>query len=888
MAHESDYGPHSFNMNKTSDTNMKAQDSRVPLMMNPQSPKASEEQGDSIAKVLEWFSRSSDSSDKHDCEDIIQDTGDDIKLEDLDFEDEINSRPKPENNVYLIIPRLRDEDNSAMMNERDLGIKINVDKKERSINFQVEQEPLSVDGLSSIGSSNLFSHRSPQDTANRLLGPTSPKENTTPKENILETASKKEESRNSDKVGIPDSKPTQHELGHLEDSQSPKIANLRSLWDRGTTEDPRMLVSKPNINSEKETLDQNNFVRKLIEYEKEPMKGDISAEYSVLESKKQSHDKDIANVNEIQSDNITYESLNRKEANVRDEPKDMQAPVSEINRMEDIITLSTTSDKDVPKLLSPKSSSSLDFGIKIEDQRNENVEGNVHSSEEGHTTAPILELERKVKTEEKESQQHLPSTPVIHSLQQNPVPLAKQRWQQQDNRAERIKQLKSFWEKERLQSNIYMKSTAANNTNSSATPTKLNKRFTKSEYDLRSIGTESEAEIANFTVLPLRDRMEKTAMGEGMNSLQFKMLRDFWAGSSKQSSSLGNKTQNPLSQEVKHVKTHKEVSQLVDAKCSLNQNVYPKKLDKVIGNDSKNAISSKTDRGLQSPLKEKTVVIHPDTGTTANLNLSPTEPSLVRSSHCPEPKSGSQFSPKDIASPKPTRRLNKESCQQTRSSGKGTFNGRGNSLRRATSMFAINMESQGQDLPLESKEVSDTGHPQVGKTTESTLVPSPKTPEANLQVKKAPEITKSKHKITERSTSGDSDSQPLARSFVPRDYQHYLGITEKRGKYISPQVSEQTSEIVCTPFQTGQVRCCAEQADTPLDPGELCLGLRPSAHAIEDVTPETVYRYDSISGGSANCEIYIFFLVSTSLLIDGLMFMKDKVHSLHLAPIGGV
>ncbi|XP_026780450.3 synaptotagmin-like protein 2 isoform X1 [Pangasianodon hypophthalmus] len=865
LALESDHRPHPFNIKITRDTNMKTEDCKDPLMVNSHSPKASEEQGDSIAKVLEWFSRSSDSSDKLDCEDIIQDTEDDIKIEDIDFEDEINSRPKPENNVYLIIPRQRDED-AAMMNdvflkERDLAVELNLDKKEPSINSQGVQEligqtkPLRAEALPAMESSTIFSQRLPQDTNNRLLDP----EKTCPKEKVLDTVSKKEESRNADRTGIPDSKPTQHKLD-LEERQSPKIANLRSLWDKGTTEAPTMLVSKPNINSEKEPLDQNIVVRKVIEYEEEPTKVDISPKYSVLENKEQSHVKDVSNVDEIQSDNTTYERLNKKEAIVRDKAKDMQAPMSNINQMKDIMTLSTISDKDVTKVLGQKSSSSLDFGLQMGDQSNGNVGGNVNSNEEGPTTAAVLELDQKVKTEEKESQLKPPPSSDVHSQQQNPVPLAKQSGEQQDSRAERIKELKSFWEREKLQSKIYMKS-AANGANASATSTKLNKRFTKSEYDLRSIGTESEAETANFTVLPLQDRIEKTVTGEGMNRLQFKMLRDFWAGASQQSSNFENQTQNPLSQEVKHTKTHKEVTQLelVDAKHSLNQNVCPNQSDKGFGNDSGNAMPPKTDRGLQSScLKEKTVVKHPDTGTTVNLYYSPTEPDVLRSSYCPQPKSGSQLSSKDTASPKTPGMLNKESQQQTRSSVKGTLNGRGNSLRRATSMFAINMEDQGQDLLLESKKVSDTVLPQLAKTTESTVLPSTKTPEANLQVKKSPEITKSKHKATERSTSEDSDSQPLARSFVPRDYQHYLGITENKGKYISPQGTEEMNELVCTSFQkAGSERCCPEQADTPLDSAELCtrrgsLGLRPSAHANEDVNPKTLNRVDSFSGASAN------------------------------------
>lgn len=861
VAHESDNRPRPFNIKITRDTNTNAEDCKDSLVVSSHSPKASEEQGYSIAKVLEWFSRSSDSSDKHDCEDIIQDTEEDIKIEDIDFEEELNSRPKPENNVYLIIPRHRDED-SAMLNEKDLSGQQNLEKKELSLNSHGAQEligqtkPLSIEALSAMGSSSLFSHSSPQDTTNRLQDP----EKTRPKEKMLETASKKEESKNADKTGIPDSK---HKLEDLEESQSPKITSLRSLWDKGTAEAPKMLMSKPNINSEKENLDQNIFVRKVIEYEEEPNNFDISQK-SGLESKQHSHVKEISNVDELDSDTKYYEYSNKKDTSIRDKPN--QALVSNRNQTKDVMALNTTSDKYVTNPLGQKSSSSLDFGLQMGDQNNENVEGNVHSSKEGHMPAAVLELDQKLKTEGNESQLNLAPTSGVYSQQQNPVPLAKQNRQQQDNREEKINELKSFWERERSQSKVYMNSIAANDTNSSGATTKLNKRFTKSEYDLRSIGTESESGNATFTVLRLQDRMEKTATGEGMNSLQFKMIRDFWAGASKQSSNFENKTQNPLSQEVKHTKTHKEEAQLelTDEKYLLNQNICLNQPEKGFGNYSGNTMPPKTDRGLQSSLKEKNVVKHPDTGTTAILEFSRTEPDFLRSTHCPHPKSGLQISPKDTASSKPTGMLNKESQQQT--SGKGTLNGRGNSLRRATSMFAINMEHQGQDLPLQSKKVSDTVPQKLGRTTESTVLPSTGTPESNVQMKKSPEITKSRHKMTERSMCEDSDPQPLARSFVPRDYPHYLGITENRAKYISPQVIEQMSKLVCTPFQIdGSVSCCAEQADAPLDTAEIytrrgSLRLQPSVHASEDVNPETLNRDDSFSGASTNCEKYIFFL----------------------------
>ncbi|KAI5620769.1 synaptotagmin-like protein 2 [Silurus asotus] len=827
LAHQSDYRPRPFNIKVSRDTKM--DDCKDPLMMNSHFPKTSEEQGDSIAKVLEWFSRSSDSSDKHDCEEILQDT-EDIKIDDIDFEEDLNSRPKPENNVYLIVPKHTDED-AAMINDEffNLAVEMNVHKKQASINSQGVQEligetnPLSAKATSGMGSYNT----SAQDTPNRLLD----SRESSLKEKLLETASKKEECRNVDQTEISDL--LQHDL---EGSCSPKTANLRSMWDGGSTESPGMLVSKPSINLEQEN--QNYGVKKATDHEEEPTKVDIiSPKYSALESKEQSYVED--NYIEIESDNTVRDS-SKKQAHVRDKANEMQAQISDINQMKDVMAQNITSDKDKRKHLSQKSSS-LDFVLQLGDQSKENVGGNINSSGEGYMTSEVLELDQLVKSEEKGSRLNPQPTPNVHLKQQIHVSLVKQSKQQQDNRAERIKALKSFWEREELQSKKYIKSTAEGK--SPVKSTKLNKRFTKSEHDLTSIGTETEAETVNFTVLPLRERVEKSVTEEGMNRLQFKMLRDFWAETSRQSSN----------QEGTHAKTHKEL-ELVDARHSLNQNVCPNQSDQGFGNDSGNAMSPKTDRGLQLSPKAKIDVKYPETDTTDNLYISPNELDVLRSSDYTHPKSGTQFSPKDKASPKPAGLPNKESQQQTTSSGKGTLNGRGNSFRRAISMFAVNIEDQDEDLELQSRKVSDTVLPQVGKTTESTVFSSTRTPEVNLQVKKNSVVTK--HKVTERSTSEDSDSQTLATSFLPRDYQHYLGTTEKRGKDISPQDKEQMSELVCTTFQTDGVRCWAEQDDNTLD-SELCsrrgnLERQISSHASEDIKRGSLNRDDSFSGTSSN------------------------------------
>ncbi|TSQ46609.1 Synaptotagmin-like protein 2 [Bagarius yarrelli] len=810
-----------FDAKTNRDIDKKTKNCKDPIMVNSKSPKSFEEKGDSIAKVLEWFSRSSDSSDKLDSEDIISETGVDIQIEDIDFEDELNSRPKAENNVYLIIPRQRNEDeamiNDRFLKERDIERELNLDGSSMNSHKKLihQAKPLSSEEIYVVGASSIFSQRSPEDTTNQLHDP----EKTSQKEKLVETFSKKEESKHDNKAEIQESKPTQHELQDLIDSQSPNITNWKSLSDQDTTEAPAMLVHKPSENSELENLDQFNFDRNVAESEGQT-KIDISPTFSLLDYKEQSHEKDISNADEIKADN-TYEHLNKKEAIFRVEANDIQQLINNTNQ-KDLRALSSTPDKYDTRRLS-QTSSSQEFEFQIENNSNANVGVNVNSDEEGCSTATVPELEPKVKTKKKET--HLKDLPTsgVEFQQQNPVQLANQSNEQENNRTEKIKELKSFWEKEKLQSKIYMKSATSNNTKSSLANTKLNKRLSKSEYDLTSIDTELEAETVHFTVLPLRDRIENTVTEEGMTNSQFKMLLEFWGGSEK-SHNFKNRNQKP----------HKE--------RLLTKNACPNESEKGSGNDCRNTMPAKAD-------KEQTGDKHPDISARANLHISP--PDFLRSSNCPQPMSGLQSSSKDIESPKPPPMLSRESQPQMRSSGKGALNGRGDSLRRATSMYSINLESQDQDLPLHSQDVSDTVFPALETTTESVMLPSTKTPEVHT----SPEITKNKQKVTVSGTSTNPESHPLARSFVPQDYQHYLGITEDSD---SLQVTEPTNELVCTSFQTDDgARCCPEQADAHLDFANLCtsresLGLAPGLHANEDFNSETLNRSDSFSRASAN------------------------------------
>lgn len=105
----------------------------------------------------------------------------------------------------------------------------------------------------------------------------------------------------------------------------------------------------------------------------------------------------------------------------------------------------------------------------------------------------------------------------------------------QESTAERIKQLRSFWEQERNKPMFYTgkpRTLGDGKVARGANQAKLNKRFTKSEYDLTSIGNNSGSDEEdydrNFNVLPLNQRIEKSSPSLGASRAQFNTLREFW------------------------------------------------------------------------------------------------------------------------------------------------------------------------------------------------------------------------------------------------------------------------------------------------------------------------------------------------------------------------
>ncbi|XP_016129047.1 uncharacterized protein [Sinocyclocheilus grahami] len=766
---ETDSSPLVFNI-KRKTNNSKQEDAKMEVMTDEHISTPTDEQGDSIAKVLEWFSRSSDSSDRLDVESNVQDMEDDTKIDDIDFEDDIDQRAKPRDNVYLIIPRQSEEVpsevNTIFLQQTDWGKEQSVDepsqsspKEQRRYESASYKEPLiKKPSIDSALTANNVPPEIPE--VNIFVGG---------KVSLNENKIKREE-KTKVKLEDTDIKQTQNqpkEITGAEENQRPKIANLRSFWEKENI-GPKILIGKSSAPAKNEHLIPSDISRKPTEGVEEQLRSEQSLKVTSPGHQKQERVGEDVDLEHVGSGNTTYKP---QVPIFTDESK---PPLTYANQKTDQIHASSLLEKDVPHLKS--SSPSLDSGSLLEGQNGDSRGTiSINSNDADHSSPK--ELEAKSRTAPRTDQ----------------VPFVKQH-SQQENMAERIKQLKSFWEKESR--------TSAAAQNRSTTTARLNQRFTKSEFDLRTIGTDyddydDDVEDStsargrlspSFLVHPLRK--DKPSVMDGMSTLQFKNLRDFWRGSPTKSGQrspvLESGNQRSLSPQSQNEK--------VNVKDFVNES-----------QNNKTSSPAKT-RVFQSPSKKRIMSRQESGSKTDQSHMVSGESFSHGVSHFLQQQKGSHTSSEATMVPK--HQVGQESQpKHGRRNSKGSLNGKANAMRRATSMFSVNtaVEEQSQDLNLQSKKSQGPSLQQVKKAPETSITPSRRTQEASYTLPKtSPEICwRDRDKNIQRRpsrTSEDSDSQPLARSFIPRDYQHYLGITEDRSMYTPPPVTEQVDDFICTSF----------------------------------------------------------------------------------------
>lgn len=688
------------------------------------------------------------------------DMEEDAKIDDIDVEDEADLRPKPRDNVYLIIPRQSEKNlevNSIFSEEIEWGKEQSVDKTPQNTPKQRRRSESTSYKESLIIKPSVDVDLT--DIANSVTQPEDSVSKKVHENEEIDSLTKKDTSEEPKVELETDFKVhAQKEKTGVEENHRPKLANLRSFWERENV-GPKILVSRSNVPGKSEPPNTSDVSTKPVESKNEQRLAEQSLgspEHKRKETISVVEVSDLKNDNSIQKSRIPVVASESKESFHSNQIKEQTLPSSPSEKRTSL----------------PRLKSSLD-GSLSDGQTSERMGGS-----DGDCTSP-KESETKSKT----------------APRPNAAPLVKQNSQQQEIMAEKIKQLKSFWEKEKWEPR-----TSAQNTKPSVASPKLNKRFTKSEFDLRSIGAEFDDDVEddtsdrdklspNFSMYPLRK--DRSMVTDGMSTSQFKNLRDFWGGSPTS----GQKS-------------------LVLKSGNTNQKLYNKNIVHESQTNSKQSLvessPAKPERTPHSSSKKKT--------TTRQESVSKTNQSHVASS---------QTSTKDTTPHKPA--IGQESRpQQSKSSIKGSLNGKAKAMRRASSMFSVNTagEEQSQSSPPQSKETPNPNLHQVKKATESNLPPSRKATETSHTLPKTSSENswrdKERNSLRKPSrTSEDSDFQPLARSYIPPDYHHYLGITETGRMYTAPPVTEQIEDFLCTSFTTSpetshRCKCSPVRTSTPV------------------------------------------------------------------------
>uniref|UniRef100_A0A8C4H1S0 Synaptotagmin-like 2b n=1 Tax=Dicentrarchus labrax TaxID=13489 RepID=A0A8C4H1S0_DICLA len=335
----------------------------------------------------------------------------------------------------------------------------------------------------------------------------------------------------------------------------------------------------------------------------------------------------------------------------------------------------------------------------------------------------------------------------------------------QESTAERIKQLKSFWEQERNKPMFYTgkpKALGDGKVARGANQAKLNKRFTKSEYDLRSIGNfsgsdeeDADGNNQNFTVLPLNQRIEKSSPSLGTSRTQFNTLREFWdeATSDTKGSFSFDKPKSPKRKDSTSAQLTSQ-----ELKCG-DPEIYREKTRPAVMKSS-------------PPSQNRSKSSH-DTRSRGASDCKNNLWNYTTAEQQRESKRSSKDSNREEKSTKPQSNSGKETrSPKTRKDSFSNSSSRGNSMRRATSMFALTVpdEKDQSQLKMDVSPVHSQSRKQRQNTEKGTML---------------------------RRASEDSETlTPRARACVPRDYRHYLGMTDDTSVHTSfvPALKDEGSE----------------------------------------------------------------------------------------------
>eukprot|EP00063_Salmo_salar_P043624 XP_014018459.1 PREDICTED: uncharacterized protein LOC106581144 [Salmo salar] len=885
----------------------------------PRSPKPTAEQDDSISKVLEWFSRSTDSNDWLETESDQPDMEEDVICSvktDTDDRSTFESRSQQtERKAPEVKRKLLHVDPSLDMQSIGGGVSVCLtpEVKDQSSESSMDQ-PTDQSPLNTLRSYQPKRHMSESEGLRAAHWKEFKEVMLDREEDVID---RQEDVK---KVSGPPAKAVGPQVATQEvkqkevqdENQPPKISHLKSFWEKGNT-GPKILISRSIIDKRQKPMEKERALaekslstvsgpesygvegssRKNLRDEKGDVRLNLDTQQSTASRDMRSGQPSVSPYKQevyrpqnsvviapsieirtlptwddsytpgaqSEKDNLTLteEDLRRSPMTVdrrsshaeilylsRHHPQpDMlsQSRLSTEHQIFSPLTLSPQPELLIQPTVNPQPVNLLPAIPKPQPEmpsraRSKPSPNPLPELLSQPTTSPDSEKFRhKVG---KESEQFPPKTQQSNVNVQSSVSTKKQVPPQQDSKADNIKQLKSFWEQENNRPIFYTgQSKEAGDASVTQIPSsaigKMNKRYTKSEFDLRSICNESDGDhegnsnlssdrkIQNFTVFT----MEKSSPSLGENRSQFKNLCNFWGEatlnnrgpiSSDELKSPKNKepmdTQNSMLELKQCVdpdfysKSAPSQSQKVSATLPLDESRLKKTSSPsspsspspppslVRGNKDREHQSRSKSIGVGSEAmidtkehqsKSRSVEVRSGAMIDTKANFSPQitiESEQQRAPGVPQVTRGSeQDFTKDKKALKPQSTSGKESRSHKArkdSFGNSSGSGRASSLQRATSMFTLDMnEEQAQTSMLYPKKTLDISHVQPKRT-------QGRRQSANKHAPPGP-------RRSSKSLDESESLTPRTWVCVPKDYPHYLEFSEKTSVHtaLAPAAKEQ-------------------------------------------------------------------------------------------------
>lgn len=326
--------------------------------------------------------------------------------------------------------------------------------------------------------------------------------------------------------------------------------------------------------------------------------------------------------------------------------------------------------------------------------------------------------------------------------------------------AEKIKQLRSFWEKEwkKPPYNIdKLEPCVDGEVGRGANQSKMNYRFTKSEYDLTSLDTigndsgsddkHSDVNYHNLSALPLSQSRDKLSPILRTSQTQFSTLREFW-----DEARLDTKGSSPFVK-LKSPKMKEPISAQLSSqglKWDDPENYCVPEKPRPAAAKSSPPLPNRS----KLPRNRLTLSRVANDGTNNSSNYATVES-----------KWSSKDPNREEKPPKFPSSLGKEiRSTKTRKDSFGRSSTRGNSMRRATSMF---------------------------------LLTDPEEKEREIDVSPVHSQSRKQRQNAERGAPPRRPAEETLtpRVYVPKDYRHYLGMTDETTShnYLAPAVTDEGS-----------------------------------------------------------------------------------------------